>query len=150
MSDLENLLGNLNPEEQHDIDWGAPDAGQFPPIARPGTYEFVFHLRDDVHSEKHPDLPTGFDTRIIKGNEYLVAVFDADVFVAPGEEKRLTYQRVDVFKAPKMGLSRFDALARSMGLRYGNTIQERIAAFQRASGRLRGKAQLEWRFFDKN
>jgi hypothetical protein len=148
MSDLENLLGNLNPEESHDIDWDSPDAGQFPPIARPGTYDFVFHLRQDVKSDDHPDLPVGFDTAEINGTEFLTAVFDADVFVN-GEEKRLTYQRVNVFKNEKMPLSSYDSLARSMGLRYGNTIHERIAAFQSISGRGRGKGQLEWTFFDK-
>jgi len=149
VSDLENLLGNLGPEEAVDIDWNAPDAGERPPIARPGTYEFVFSLRED-QSEKNADLPAGFDVVSIQGHDYLTAIFDADVILTTGETKKLTYQRVNVFRNDKMPLSSFDALARSLGLRYGNTITERIAAFQGASGRARGKGQLEWTFFDKS
>ena len=144
--DLEQLLG-ARQEEVPEIPWDAPDTGSYPPIAQPGSYEFVFHLREDKF---HDELPEGFTTVKIQGHEYLQAVFDAEVLVRD-EYKKLNWQRVNVFKTDRMNLSSYDSLARSLGLRYANTISDRIAAFQDASreGR-RGRAKLEWRYFDKN
>jgi hypothetical protein len=141
MSDqsFEELLNNLSPEENVEIDWDAPEAGQFPPIAPPGVYDFVFRLRQD----------TPFDSVQIEGQKYLSVIFDADVQV-DGETKTVTYQRVNDYKHPKVAISSADELGRSLNLRYEGTHRARMEAFQGASGRARGKAELAWRFYDKN
>ena len=142
MSDLnlEQLLSELN-DEPIEVDWNAPEAGQFPPIAAPGTYDFVFRLREDEP----------FGSVEIQGRKYLTVVFDADVQVN-GESKILTYQRVNAYKHEKVALASIAELARSLSLRpEANPPSNRdwIETFQSASGRARGKAELSWRYFDK-
>lgn len=137
---LEKLLGELN-DEPIEVDWAAPEAGQFPPIAAPGTYDFVFKLREDEP----------FEAREIQGSKYLGLTFDADVLVN-GDTKTLTYQRVNAYKHEKVAMSSMDELARSLGLRYQSnppSNRDRIETFQSASGRARGKGELSWRYFDK-
>lgn len=143
MSDLnlEQLLGELNEEREVTIDWNAPEAGQFPPIAKPGSYEFVFRLREDEP----------FGAIEVQGAKYLSVVFDADVLVG-GESKTLTYQRVNVYKHEKVPMSSAAELARSLNLRTANnppTNRDWVETFQGASGRARGRGEIAWRFFDK-
>lgn len=142
MSDLnlEQLLSELH-EEQIEVDWAAPEAGQFPPIATPGTYDFIFRLREDAP----------FEAREIQGSKYLGLIFDAEVQVN-GETKTLTYQRVNAYKHEKVPISSMDELARSLGIRYASnppSNKDRVETFQQASGRARGKGEIAWRFFDK-
>ena len=143
MSDLnlEALLNELNEETEIAVDWSAPEAGQFPPITKPGSYEFVFRLRED----------TPFDSVEIQGAKYLSIVFDADVLVN-GESKALTYQRVNVYKHEKVAMSSAAELARSLNLRPATnppTNRDWVETFQSASGRARGRAEIAWRYFDK-
>ena len=142
MSDLnlEQLLSELT-DETIEVDWNAPEAGQFPPIARPGTYDFVFRLREDEP----------FGSVAIQGAKYLTVVFDADVQVN-GETKALTYQRVNTYKHEKVAMSSASELARSINVRPASnppTNRDWIETFQSASGRARGKGELSWRFYDK-
>ena len=143
MSDLnlEQLLSELSAEQAVEIDWNAPEAGQFPPIAKPGSYEFVFRLRED----------TPFDKVEIQGSSYLTVIFDGDVLV-DGETKTLTYQRVNTFKHEKVPMSSAAELARALNLRPATnppTNRDWVETFQGASGRARGRAELAWRFYDK-
>jgi hypothetical protein len=138
---LEQLLSELSDEQDIAVDWNAPEAGQFPPIAKPGSYEFVFRLREDEP----------FGSVEILGTKYLTVVFDGDVLIN-GESKTLTYQRVNVFKHEKVAMSSAAELARSLNLRPANnppTNRDWVETFQAASGRARGRAELAWRYFDK-
>src|SRR6267142_4071031 len=138
---LEELLSQLGDEPGVEIDWSAPESGQFPPIAKPGRYEFVFRLRED----------TPFDKVDIQGSPYLTVVFDGDVIVN-GDTKTLTYQRVNTYKHEKVALSSASELARSLNLRPVNnppTNRDWIETFQAASGRARGRGEIAWRFYDK-
>jgi len=137
---LEQLLSELS-DEPIEVDWNAPEAGQFPPIAAPGTYDFVFRLREDEP----------FGSVEIQGRKYLTVVFDADVQVN-GESKTLTYQRVNAYKHEKVALASIAELARSLSLRPATnppSNRDWVETFQSASGRARGKAELSWRYFDK-
>jgi len=149
---LEELLGNLSPEEAVEIDWNAPEAGQFPPAVPPGVYKFVFKLRDDKPFD---------EITINKGQsnqtKHLSVIFDATVTarvtkdgtqVLP-EPKTLTYQRVNAYKHEKMKISSADELARSLGLRYDNNSRARVEAFQGVSGRAVGEGEVAWRFTDR-
>ena|SRR2546422_6991647 len=141
---LEQLLEQLGDEPGVEVDWSAPEAGQFPPIAAPGSYEFVFHLREDEPFGA-VEIPAN------SGHKHLVVVFDADVLVN-GESKTLTYQRVNTYKHEKVALSSASELARSLNLRPASnppTNRDWIETFQAASGRARGRGELAWRFFDK-
>ena len=143
MSDLnlEQLLSELSEEQEVTVDWNAPEAGQFQPIAKPGSYEFVFKLREDEP----------FGSIEIQGQKYLSITFDADVLVGT-ETKTLTYQRVNVFKHEKVAMSSAAELARSLNLRPADnppTNRDWIETFQEGSGRARGRGELSWRFFDK-
>jgi len=141
---LEQLLSELSEEQEVAVDWNAPEAGQFPPIAKPGSYEFVFRLREDTPFDG-VEIPAG------SGIKHLSVVFDTDVQVN-GESKTLTYQRVNTFKHEKVSMSSAAELARSLNLRPANnppTNRDWIEIFQAASGRARGRGEIAWRFFDK-
>jgi hypothetical protein len=138
---LEQLLDQLGDEPVEEIDWNAPEAGDFRPIAPPGIYEFVFRLREDQP----------FEVREIAGRNYLGVVFDADI-VVDGETRTLTYQRVNAYKHEKMPLSSIAELARSLGIRPAAAApasRDWIELFQHASGNARGRAELAWRYYDK-
>jgi hypothetical protein len=142
---LEQLLSELSDEQVTEVDWNAPEAGQFPPIAPPGSYEFVFRLREDTPFDK-VEIPSG------SGVNHLVVVFDADVIVN-GEAKTLTYQRVNTYKHEKVSMSSAAELARALNIRPASnppTNRDWIETFQSASSRARGRAELAWRYFDKS
>ena len=141
---LEQLLESLGDEQAVEVDWNAPEAGQFPPIAKPGSYEFVFRLREDEPFGSI-EIPSN------SGRKHLVITFDADVQVN-GETKTLTYQRVNVYKHEKVAMSSAAELARSLNVRTASnppTNRDWIETFQSASTRARGRGEIAWRFFDK-
>jgi hypothetical protein len=143
---LEELLNQLSDEQGVELDWAAPDAGQYPPVAKPGNYDFVFKLRDNEGVGGFS--PTPYE---IEGKTYLQVIFDADLIV-DNEVKTLTYQKVTDYKHPKMPLSSIAELSRSLKLRPINnppTRREWIELLQSASGHARGRAKLVWRFRDE-
>lgn len=149
MSDfsLEQLLSELSSEETPlEIDWAAPQSGQFPPAITPGSYDFVFRLRKDAGTG-------GFDKVEIQGRKYLSVVFDLDVITPTGETKTITYQRVNAYKHEKVAISSLGELLRSLGLHreLGDhpEITDIVRTLQANDGRARGRGEAAWRFYDK-
>jgi hypothetical protein len=149
--DINDLIAQLGPEATPEVDWSAPEAGSFPPDAPPGTYEFIFKLRED----------TPFDVTEIKGGKYLQVLYDAQLVangdgspIAPrqdGQQPTAAFQRTSFYKPGSMPVSFGADLLRSLGQRIEGSMtpQAVVDVFRSLSGRARGKAELIWRtYFD--
>lgn len=144
---LEQLLSELSREDTPlEIDFSAPEAGQFPPAITPGSYDFVFRLRKDAGVG-------GFDKVEIQGRKYLSVVFDLDVMTPAGETRTITYQRVNAYKHEKVAISSLGEFLRSLGLHreLGDhpEISDIVRTLQANDGRARGRGEAAWRFYDK-
>src|SRR6266436_3655602 len=138
---LDELLASLSDEVMPEIDWAAPEAGQFPPQVKPGVYDFIFKLREDEP----------FGSIEVEGKKYLNIIFDADIQVN-GETKSVNYNRVSAYKHHKMRMSGTSELMRSLNLRPASnppSPKKIVETFQGASGRARGKTEVGWRFYCK-
>jgi len=149
MSDmsLEQLLSELSHEDAPpEFDWSAPESGQFAPAVVPGTYDFIFKLREGAGVG-------GFDKMEYMGKKYLSVTFDAEVIQNGADPKLVTYQRVNAFKHEKVAISSLGELLRSLGLHtqlsQNAQVPEIVAVLQGASGRARGKGEACWRAYDK-
>jgi len=144
MADLETLLSTLGEETPVDIDYDAPEPGQFPPQVEIGDHEFIFHL-----PEKSEDR---FDTVAIQGANYLSVTTELEIAVPSKEQPAMIrYQRVNDYKHPKMTNSSVGDLVRCLDIKPEQDGRRGIAnALIGADGRARGIAQIGWERYCKS
>lgn len=96
-------------ETPFEVDYDAPEPGQFPPSIEPGKYKFIFKL-----SEKEP-----FKTGPIPqngGQNHLKITVAPEVVLPDGTTKRIAFQTVTTYKSDKMANSSAADLIRSLDL----------------------------------
>ncbi len=143
MADLETLLAELGEEHQVEIDYDAPEPGQFPPQIAPGDYEFTFHLPEDSEAR--------FKAVDRKGQKCLEAMVELEI-ERPGQDTpaRIRFVRVNDYKSEKMKNSSLGDLIRSLDLKPEGTDRRAVVnALIGADGRARGVAQIGWQRFCK-
>lgn len=144
MSDLETLLAELGEEHQVEIDYDAPEPGQFPPRIEPGDHEFIFHLAEDGDKR--------FGVKECKGQKCLEVIVELEI-ARPGEETpaMIKFVRVNDYKSEKMKNSSLGDLVRCLGIKPEGTDRRALCnALIGADGRARGTAQIGWQRFCKS
>lgn len=161
MPDLQSL--GLNEEATPQGDWDAPEAGSFPPICNPGTYDFIFRL-----PEKQEDWFDVMEVQVEQGKpkqKFLVLCYEADIVgqvqpdgtavpVAPnedGSQPRLRFQRSSFYKTPRMPLSMGQDLLRALNIRISGALTPEAIrdAVAGVDGRARFRGEVTWRAYFK-
>lgn len=151
MADLESL--GLQAEEAVEVDWSAPEAGQFPPKLWPGDYPLTFNLDTqspfgavertvDDSGAKQKFLEVTWTGKIGKAVAGLGVV---DQENAP-EEIELRFLRTNFYKHPKMQISDGDDLIRHLGQRLEGAVTNaaRAQALEIADGRAMVMTEIGW------
>jgi hypothetical protein len=136
--DLEQLLSELGAESVVDIDYNAPEPGQFPPQVAPGTHDFIFTLPED--------RSVAFGKVAIEGTDYMQVTHGADITVnGDAEPKHLNFLRVSDYKHPKMANSGVGDLLRCLDIKLAQPTRRDITtALVQADKTTRGRALVGW------
>lgn len=157
MPDISDL--QLPDEPVPEIDYAAPDTGAFPPMVKPGMYEFLFHLPESTSDQfdkveiKPPTLAPGVYLQV---NHEAEALRDSQGNAVPatssGDQPKLRFQRVSTYKHPKMPNSSFGDLVRALGLHIdGPLTPTTIASTLRSiDGRSTYIGEVGWRSYCKS
>lgn len=138
--DLESLLAQLEPEPPQEIDWDAPESGQFPPQVQPGPHEFVFHLNEQK----------AFDLVKVQDHPYLTVIWDAEVRVPDSAEPKLVkFLRASSYK-PQGRNSDMGELFRCLNVKpESGQPRDMSTALKQADGRAGGSFVLGWERYCK-
>jgi hypothetical protein len=144
VADLEELLASLGEEVAVDIDYDAPEPGQFPPQVPIGDHEFVFHLPENGEDR--------FSSVAIQGANYFSVTTELEIALPDKDTPAMIrYQRVNDFKTGKMLNSSIGDLVRCLDLHPEQDGRRGIAnALIGADGRARGIAQIGWERYCKS
>ncbi|MGH7442689.1 MAG: hypothetical protein ACREKE_08465 [bacterium] len=108
MSDNESIFNPEFDSTEFEIDYNAPEPGQFPPSVEPGTYRLMFKLAAKPFN--YGPIPQ------LNGSTHLKVSLAPEAILDDGTIKRIAFQNVSTFKTEKMPNSSVGDLLRSLDL----------------------------------